>query len=114
MLDDDPDDAHRRCRVLLDVNPYAPPSLFLIGSIEARCERFGLAVNIFRRVVDLKPDRAEAWNNVGMALEGMHKPERARKAFMEGRGKPRPFFHVPRTRQADRSDYHIHGRRRQI
>jgi hypothetical protein len=83
LLDDDPDEAHRRCRIVLDANPDDPLALFLIGSIEARCERFGLAYNIFQRVVSLKPERAEAWNNVGMALEGMHMPERARKAFME-------------------------------
>ena len=83
LIEDDPDEAHRRCRELLNTNPDDPLALFLIGTIEAKCERFGLAYNIFRRVVDLKPERAEAWNNVGMALEGMHFPGRAREAFLE-------------------------------
>ena len=82
LLEDDPDEAHRKCRALLDADPDDALALFLMGTIEARAERFGLAVNIFRRVVDLKPDRAEAWNNVGMAFEGLHKPAKAREAFM--------------------------------
>lgn len=83
LIEDDPDEAHRKCRELLNANPDDPLALFLIGSIEAKCERFGLAYNLFRRVVDLRPERAEAWNNVGMALEGMHFPGRAREAFLE-------------------------------
>lgn len=94
LIEQDPDEAHRRCRELLNQNPDDVLALFLIGTIEAKCERFGLAYNIFRRVVDLKPDRAEAWNNVGMALEGMHRSEEARKAFLEAwnRDKKNPSY----------------------
>jgi hypothetical protein len=94
LIEDEPDEAHRRCRELLNQNPDDPLALFLIGTIEAKCERFGLAYNLFKRVVDLKPERAEAWNNVGMALEGLHRPEEARKAFLEAmnRDKKNPSY----------------------
>lgn len=85
-MGDDPDEAHRQCRLLLDANPDDALALFLLGSIEAKAERFGLAANIFRRVVDLKPQRAEGWNNLGMALEGLHRDDEARKAFLKAHG----------------------------
>jgi hypothetical protein len=34
-------------------------------------------------VVDLRPQRAEGWNNLGMSLEGLHRDDEARKAFLE-------------------------------
>lgn len=83
LLSEDPDEAHRRCRELLDSDPDDAQALFLMGVVESRAERYGVAYNLFKRVADLKPSRAEAWNNVGMALEGLHKPERAREAFLE-------------------------------
>lgn len=83
LISEDPDEAHRRCRELLNKDPDDAQALFLMGTIESRAERFGVAYNLFKRVVDLKPHRAEAWNNVGMALEGLHKNERAREAFLE-------------------------------
>lgn len=83
LLDEDPDEAHRRCRELLNANPEDALALFLMGAIEAKAERFGLAFNLFMRVVDIKPDRAEAWNNVGMALQGLHLEEQAREAFLK-------------------------------
>lgn len=94
LIGDDPDEAHRQCRELLNANPDDPAALFLMGTIEAKAERFGVAYNVFRRVVDLRPNRAEAWNNVGMALEGLHFNERAREAFLEAwkRDKKNPNY----------------------
>jgi hypothetical protein len=86
LLDDDPDEAHRLCRELLNTNPEDALALFLMGSIEAKAERFGLAFNLFMRVVDIKPDRAEGWNNVGMALSGLHRNQEARTAFLKAYG----------------------------
>lgn len=56
-------------------------ALFLMGRIHAEAERFGMAHTFFRRCVDLKPDRHEAWNNLGMCLESMHRNGPARQAF---------------------------------
>lgn len=94
LIEDDPDEAHRQARLLLDKNPEDALALFLLGTIEAKAERFGLAYNLFRRVTEIKPDRAEGWNNVGMALEGMHLEEPARKAFLEAwnRDKKNPNY----------------------
>lgn len=83
LLEEDPDEAVRRCYALLDKNPEDALALFLIGSVYAKAERFGLAYNMFMRVVEIRPERAEAWNNVGMALEGLHLNGQAREAFME-------------------------------
>lgn len=81
LLDDDPDEVVRQCTELLNADPDDALALFLIGTVYARAERFGLAVNTFRRVVDLKPARAEGWNNLGMSLEGLHRELQAREAF---------------------------------
>lgn len=68
---------------MLNTNPEDALALFLLGTIEAKAERYGLAYNLFQRVVDIRPQRAEAWNNVGMALCGIHRNAEARKAFLE-------------------------------
>lgn len=33
--------------------------------------------------MDIRPQRAEGWNNLGMALEGLHRDDEARKIFLE-------------------------------
>lgn len=83
LLEDDPDEAARQCTDLLNDNPDDALALFLLGTVYARAERFGLAYNAFRRVCDLKPQRAEGWNNLGMSLEGLHRSTQAREAFRE-------------------------------
>lgn len=81
LIERDPDEAHRQARLLLDENPDDPIALTLIGLIEAKAERYGLACSLFRRAVQIK-DIPEAWNNVGMALQGLHREKAAREAFM--------------------------------
>lgn len=81
LAKDDPDEVVRRATVLLDANPDDSLALFLIGQIYAECERFGMAANVFRRVVDLRPEKSEGWNNLGMALEGLKKHSEAMKMF---------------------------------
>jgi len=54
---------------------------FLMGRIHADAGRFGMAHAFFARCVELKPDRHEAWNNLGMCLESMHRNGMARQAF---------------------------------
>jgi Flp pilus assembly protein TadD len=83
LIEQDPDEAHRRAVDLLNKNPNDPLALFLIGTVYAKAERFGLAYNVFKRVTDLRPERAETWNNLGMCLEGLHREEEARQAFLE-------------------------------
>jgi tetratricopeptide (TPR) repeat protein len=83
LIGTDPDEAARQATQLLEKNPDDPLALFILASVYAKAERFGLAFNLFQRVADLRPDRAEAWNNVGMALQGLHQSDRAREAFLK-------------------------------
>lgn len=83
LIEDDPDEAARQASQLLDKNPDDSLALFLLGTIYNKAERFGLAYSMFLRVVDVKPERAEGWNNVGMVLEGLHQSGKAREAFQE-------------------------------
>lgn len=66
----DPDSVVHECAALLDKNHKDSLALFLIGQIYAEAERFGMAYHIFKRITDLRPEKSEAWNNLGMACEG--------------------------------------------
>lgn len=70
-IDSDPDYVVAECIKLLDKNPDDALALFIMGYVYAMAERFGLAINTFKRVVSLKPDKAESWNNLGMAYHGL-------------------------------------------
>ncbi len=74
---------HDLCVELLNEEPNDPMVLFLLGQLFAEAEKYGLAVQFFTRVTELEPKRAPAWNNLGMALEGLHMREKARQAFRE-------------------------------
>ncbi len=77
----DPDKAVHECTALLDKNANDSLALFLIGQIYAEAERFGMASHIFKRVTDIRPEKSEAWNNLGMAYEGMKNHSEAMKMF---------------------------------
>lgn len=81
LSEDDPDEAMRRCYGLLNKDPDDALALLLMGAIYVKAERYGLAVNVFRRVVDLKP-RAEAWCHLGLAYMGLKHPQ-ARHALQK-------------------------------
>jgi cytochrome c-type biogenesis protein CcmH/NrfG len=85
LIESDPDEVARQSILLLDKNPDDALALFLLASVYARSERFGLALTLFQRVAGIRPDRAEAWNNVGMALQGLHRSEEARAAFLKAK-----------------------------
>jgi tetratricopeptide (TPR) repeat protein len=74
LIDSDPDHVAAVCTQQLDKDPDDALALFLLGTVYARAERFGLAVNVFKRVVQLKPKRPESWNNLGMAYHGLKSP----------------------------------------
>ena len=59
------------CAKLLDKNRDDALALFLMGQIYAEAERFGAAYLVFKRVTEIKPEKSEAWNNLGMACEGL-------------------------------------------
>lgn len=80
-MDDDPDEAARQATQLLDKNWKDPMALFLIASVFTRAEKYGFAANLFTRIVQIKPDRSEPWNNLGMCLSGMCLHLDARNAY---------------------------------
>lgn len=82
----DPDQAARECVALLDHNPDDSLALFLLGQIHAEAEHFGLAATVYRRVTQLRPEKAEGWNNLGMALEGLKRHGEAMQAFRKAWG----------------------------
>jgi len=68
---DDPDGVIHECAKLLDDNKNDAFALSLMGQIYAEAERFGAAFNAYKRVSDIRPDKPEGWNNLGMACEGL-------------------------------------------
>lgn len=66
----DPDGVVHDCAALLNKNHEDSLALFLLGQIYAEAEHFGMAYVMFDRITRLRPDKAEAWNNLGMSCEG--------------------------------------------
>lgn len=77
----DPDAVVRECVSLLDKNPNDSLAIFLMAQVYAEAEKFGMAANLFRRVTDIRPEKSEGWNNLGMALEGMKIHDQAMSNF---------------------------------
>lgn len=86
LIDEDPDEAAKKAAQTLDQDPENPLALFVIATVYSRAERFGIAANIFTRITQIKPDRAEPWNNLGMCYAGMGDSERAKEAFFKAWG----------------------------
>jgi tetratricopeptide (TPR) repeat protein len=82
MADSDPDEAMRRLHGLLDADPDDAMALMLIGAIYIKAERYGLAVNIFKRVTEIRPTRCEGWSHLGLAYQGL-KHDKARGALQK-------------------------------
>lgn len=108
LIDEDPDEASRRAARALDANPDDALQLFVIAEVYCRAERFGLSANLYQRIVQLKPERAEPWNNLGMCYSGMGDNTKARDAFFKAYNlnKQSPVFsaNIGMTYFADR-DY---------
>lgn len=83
LIEEDPDDAAKKAAKVLDDDPENALALFVIATVYSRAERFGVAANIFTRITQIKPDRAEPWNNLGMCYSGMGMNIKARQCFNE-------------------------------
>jgi len=83
MLPDDPDEVVRRCMTLLEKDREDAMALFLIGTVYSRAERYGYAFSIFKRVHELKPDRGEPLNNMGMCLSALGEYGQAREYYQK-------------------------------
>ena len=83
LIEADPDDAAKKAAKTLDDDPESPLALFVIATVYQRAERFGISANIYQRITQLKPERAEPWNNLGMCWAGLGRNIQARNAFHE-------------------------------
>jgi Tfp pilus assembly protein PilF len=81
VIDSDPDQAHAIANDAIRDDPDDLAALFIIGTINARAERFGVALAAFERITRLDSRRHQAWNNAGMALQECGQPQRAREYF---------------------------------
>lgn len=83
LVESDPDEAVRQAMAKLDENPDDPFALFIVAEVYSRAERLGFAANILKRVTQIKPERAEVWNNLGLCYSGLGKHAEARPYFDE-------------------------------
>lgn len=83
LIEEDPDEAAKKAAKVLDEDPENPLALFVIATVYSRAERFGVAANIFTRITQIKPERAEPWNNLGMCYSGIGMNVKARQCFHE-------------------------------
>lgn len=81
VIDSDPDEAHALANDALRDNPDDLAAMFIIGTINARAERYGISLAAFERITRLDPRKHQAWNNAGMALQECGQPQRAREYF---------------------------------
>lgn len=56
-------------------------ALFFLGYCLLKTERYGLACNIFQRVAQMMPNKAEPWNNAGMCYQEVWNLTEAEKCF---------------------------------
>jgi tetratricopeptide (TPR) repeat protein len=83
FIDEDPDGAAKQAAKTLDEDPENALALFVVATVYQRAERFGIAANIYQRITQVKADRAEPWNNLGMCWAGLGLNIKARHAFHE-------------------------------
>lgn len=86
-IDSDPDEVVRESIKLLDANPDDAMALFLIATVYCRAEKFGFAANLFKRICELKPERSEPLNNLGMCYSGMGQYDKAQGIYLKAWGK---------------------------
>jgi hypothetical protein len=82
----DPDGVVHACAGLLDKNRDDALALMLMGQIYAEAEKFGMAYLVFKRVTEIRPDKAEGWNNLGMSCEGMKAHDESMRHFRKAWG----------------------------
>ncbi len=68
-------------RVAAATAPPSPLHQFNLGRVETRHGDKGQAEAAYRSAVALKHDFADAWNNLGLLLDGQHRPNEAEDAL---------------------------------
>lgn len=90
LIDEDPDEALQRIVKAMDDTPDDPALLFLMANIFAKADHHGAALHMYKRVTEMAPQRAEGWNNYGMALTGIGRHGEAREAFLNAKKRAEP------------------------
>lgn len=85
LLNDDPDESHRIASDIVREDPDNAAALFLIGVLLAKTDRQGYAIPIWEKVCRLKPNKPEAWNNLGNCLLECRQLDKARVAFLRAK-----------------------------
>ena len=78
---DDPDEAARICNAVFRDSPDNAAALYLLGSINAKAERYAVALPIYNLCTQIAPHRHEAWNNLGMCYVDCLEFIKARECF---------------------------------
>lgn len=99
-LDDDPDTAASIANDVLKDNLDDPAANFILGLVNSRAERFGVAAAVFERVTRLAPQRSEAWSNLGMCQLECGQPVKARESFKRATEIEKKSFYIANTAAA--------------
>jgi len=67
-------------------------ALFLMGTIHGQLNEFSEAIASYQRVIKVRPDLAEAYNNLALNLEKIAKPQQAIEAFQKAISLQPDFF----------------------
>jgi len=71
-----------RLQELIEADGFNQAAHFLLGEEYLRERRYMNAAAKFRRVVELNPDHAEAWLNMGKAYDQVGVPKEAERAYL--------------------------------
>lgn len=67
----------------IETNPMDPNLRIALGGIFLRQEQFAQAAGIFEQTVQIKPDFANSYYNLAIALKGMNQLEQAKSAYQQ-------------------------------
>jgi hypothetical protein len=75
----EPDEALRIASRILNDDPDQVDAICVAGQALLNAERYGLAYNLYKRALELRPDISGIWNNIGLVCLKMLREEEARK-----------------------------------
>jgi hypothetical protein len=78
-----PDQAQGACLEILSEDPNTGHALYLLGLIYAKAERWGLAYNLFQRVVQISPNQPNPWNELGKAAQSCFLSDEALRCYLK-------------------------------
>ena len=89
LIESDPDEAHKIINAALNDDPDDPKALYVGARLYIAAGRFGVALQMLRRVTQIVPHKDVAWNDLGMCLSSVQRFREAREMFLEAakRGK---------------------------